>query len=156
MQITEDEIYRSSSQFRLWSFTPDQLAAQRAETNKVAATRVKAAVQRQRAQRAKEGERSSVTGSESEINGSGVENGNGTVPEKEVDCLTVAEEQKLVNTFCERAIDLGNFFKFPIEVVVCFWTYSFAHLLYFENPAHHDSRPPASNFSNDSTSSTPP
>jgi cyclin H len=117
MRLTEDEIYRASSQFRLWSFTPEQLAAQRAETNKAAAIRVRAAVQRQRAQRAKEGELGNVTGSESDINGSGVENGNGTGPEKEVDCLTVAEEQKLVNTFCERAIDLGNFFKFPIEVV---------------------------------------
>jgi len=118
MHLTEDELYRSSSQFRLWSFTPQQLATIRSDTNKATIARVRAAHQRHRAQRLKEKEIASATntGSESEKTGSGVDNGVGE--EKEVDCLTVAEEQKLLNTFCERAIDLGTFLKFPIEVVV--------------------------------------
>ncbi|KAF2205833.1 cyclin-like protein [Delitschia confertaspora ATCC 74209] len=113
MRYTEDEVYRASSQFRLWSFTAEQLAAQRAETNKAAVERVKAAVHRQRAQRQKE----SVTGSESERNGSGVDNQAVNGVQKEVEYLTVAEEQKIVNHLAETLIKLGEHFRFPVEVV---------------------------------------
>ncbi|KAF2181651.1 cyclin-like protein [Zopfia rhizophila CBS 207.26] len=117
MKLTEDDLYRSSTQFKHWSFTPEQLASQRLKTNITASERVKAAVKRQRAQRLRQQDTAST--SESERNGSGIENGGNTpIPmDKEVNCLTVAEEQKLVNTFCERAIDLGTFFKFPTEVI---------------------------------------
>ncbi|ORY17636.1 cyclin-like protein [Clohesyomyces aquaticus] len=108
MKLTEDDLYRTSTQFKHWSFTPSQLAAQRLQTNIQASERVKAAVQRQRAQRAKQLDPASA--SESDRNGT-------PVPlDREVNCLTVAEEKKLVDTFCEKAIELGGFFKFPIEV----------------------------------------
>ena len=48
MSLTEDDIYRSSTQFRLWSFTPDALASLRATTNETAAARVVAAITRHR------------------------------------------------------------------------------------------------------------
>ncbi|KAF2474089.1 cyclin-like protein [Lindgomyces ingoldianus] len=108
MKLTEDDLYRASTQFKHWSFTPSQLAAQRQKTNIQASERVKAAVARQRAQRAKHFDTASA--SESERNGTPVPT------DRQVDCLTVAEEKKLVDTFCEKAIDLGGFFKFPIEV----------------------------------------
>lgn len=110
--LTEDDIYRTSSQFKNWNFTPEKLAAQRLTTNIQASERVKAAVARQRAQRQL---RLTDAASASEA-----ENG-GSTPvrmEGEVNCLTVAEEKRLVDTFCERAVELGNFLKFPIEVTV--------------------------------------
>lgn len=39
--LTEDGIYRLSSQYRLWTFTPTALLATRTETNRLAAERVK-------------------------------------------------------------------------------------------------------------------
>ncbi|KAF2136108.1 uncharacterized protein K452DRAFT_238056 [Aplosporella prunicola CBS 121167] len=41
MHLTEDELYRSSTQFRHWSFTPATLAAIRHATNAAAAERVR-------------------------------------------------------------------------------------------------------------------
>jgi cyclin H len=117
MKLTEDDIYRSSTQFKHWSFAPSALAKQRLETNIQASERVRAAVARQRAARALE----SQPVSESENGGSTPQTGSNTpIPrvEGEVHCLTVAEEKRLVDTFCERALELGNFLKFPIEVTV--------------------------------------
>lgn len=106
MRLTEDEIYRSSTQYRLWSFTPEALASLRSNTNKTAAERVKANVQRIRESRLKEGD------------GTGNSNGAPTASEKEVDCLTLDEEQKIVNYYCGALVALGNVFKQPIQVVV--------------------------------------
>ncbi|KMQ46659.1 hypothetical protein HL42_2649 [Trichophyton rubrum] len=46
--MLEDDIYRTSTQFRLWSFTEDSLRSIRANTNAVASERVRAAVRRAR------------------------------------------------------------------------------------------------------------
>lgn len=119
MKLTEDDIYRMSTQYKHWSFTPEQLAAQRLKTNIQASERVKANVARLRAERARQSENASA--SESERNGAGGESGSNTpIPgDKEVNCLTVAEEMKLVDVFCATALELGTFCKFPIEVTVC-------------------------------------
>lgn len=121
--MNEDERYRSSTQFRLWSFTPERLATQRAETNAIAAERVKEAIQRARiaASRA-----TSVTAS-----GSGetseVEQANGapskvisSVPADpaDVNCLTVEEELKLVEFYCRQTLQLGDHLKLPTDVKV--------------------------------------
>ncbi len=117
MKLTEDDLYRSSTQFRNWSFTSEQLAAQRIVTNTQASERVRANVARQRAQRALQAESDSI--------GSGVDNGSGAntpnvfASETEVDCLTVDEERKIVDDFCERSIKLGAHCGFPFEVTVC-------------------------------------
>lgn len=107
MKLTEDDIYRTSTQYSNWSFTPSRLASQRLTTNVQASERVKAAVARQRAARAE--------------TDSASENGSSTpIPKNsaEVNCLSVAEEKKLVDTFCEKALELGGFLKFPVEVTV--------------------------------------
>ena len=70
--MTEDDIYRSSTQYRQWSYTPNSLASLRATTNALAADRVKDAIQRLR-----------------------LEKGQANAQE-DVDFLTVEEEQKLV------------------------------------------------------------
>lgn len=46
MALTEDDIYRASTQFRLWSYTPESLASLRETTNKAASERVLAAIAR--------------------------------------------------------------------------------------------------------------
>ncbi|QIW99449.1 hypothetical protein AMS68_004967 [Peltaster fructicola] len=38
--LSEDEIYRTSSQYRLWSFSPEKLAAQRKKTHELAIERI--------------------------------------------------------------------------------------------------------------------
>ncbi|KAF2024904.1 cyclin-like protein [Setomelanomma holmii] len=115
MKLTEDDIYRTSTQYRFWSFTKEQLAAQRLRTNAQATERVKANVARLRAQRQQQADSDSVS--------SGVENGSGAntpLPDrssdlKEVDCLTAEEELKLVDEFCERAVALGQHCNFAME-----------------------------------------
>ena len=107
--MPEDERYRTSTQFRFWSFTPSSLHALREATNLNAANRVRAAVQRLREARAA----SSTETSEAE-------NGRATsaVPEGEVDCLTVDEELKLVAFYCRQTIQLGDHLKVPTDVKV--------------------------------------
>ncbi|KAF7194892.1 Cyclin CCL1 [Pseudocercospora fuligena] len=41
LHLSEDDIYRTSSQFRWWSFSPEQLAAQRRKTHELALARAK-------------------------------------------------------------------------------------------------------------------
>lgn len=116
MKVTEDEIYRSSTQFKHWSFTPAQLAAQRSTTNILATERVKANVARQRAQRAES------DGISSGMEGNGDSGANTpdavTSGRAEVDCLTAEEELSIVDEFCERAVKLGVHCKFGFNVIV--------------------------------------
>ncbi|KLJ05658.1 cyclin H, partial [Blastomyces silverae] len=44
--MLEDDIYRASSQYRLWSFTEESLRSIRDNTNAVASERVRAAIRR--------------------------------------------------------------------------------------------------------------
>lgn len=119
MHANEDFIYRTSSQYRNWSFTPAQLAEQRQRTNLQATERVKANVARQRADRNRQLDTASASETE-RGNGSGLDTGSSTpIPlDREVNCLTVAEEKRLLDYFCAQAQSLGNFLKFPIEVTV--------------------------------------
>ena len=71
MQLSEDDLYRTSTQFRNWSFTAAQLAAQRQTVNLQATERVKANVARIRAQRAQDA-------MDNDSVGSGVEKENGS------------------------------------------------------------------------------
>jgi cyclin H len=116
MKLSEDGLYRTSTQFKHWSFTAQQLAAQRVITNTQATERVKANVARQRAQRLQQAESDSLS--------SGMENGSGantplldrSSDVKEVDCLRADEELMIVDEFCERALALGTHCEFPTEV----------------------------------------
>jgi cyclin H len=118
MKLSEDDLYRTSTQFRNWSFTAAQLRAQRLQVNQQATERVKANVARIRAQRAQDA-------TENESLSSGVENGSGAnTPSTgmqtatEVNCLTAGDEMKIVDEFCERAVALGSHYRFPLNVVV--------------------------------------
>lgn len=92
--MTEDELYRTSTQYRLWSYTPDGLAALRAKTNILAAERVRSAVRRSRNQHENE------------------------ALDMALDCLTVKEEQKLVDFYCVKAMELADFCEFPTNIKV--------------------------------------
>jgi cyclin H len=97
--MTEDAAYRSSTQYKLWSFTPAQISAFRASTNALAASRVRAAIKR-----AREAQKL---------------NNEDVGEEKEVDCLTVSEEERLVGYYCGKTMELADLFEFPTNVKVC-------------------------------------
>lgn len=111
--MNEDDIYRTSTQYRLWSFTPDSLASLRSTTNSLAADRVRAAIKRLR--------QSQTSGTDAPA---AHENGgqSGTVKRLQeqnvVDCLSVEEEKMLVGYYCLKAMELADFCDFPTNVKV--------------------------------------
>ncbi|SLM39531.1 CyclinH/Ccl1 [Lasallia pustulata] len=111
--MNEDDIYRTSTQYRLWSFTPDSLASLRSTTNSLAADRVRAAIKRLR--------QSQASGSDAPA---AHENGgqSGTVKRLQeqnvIDCLSVEEEKMLVGYYCSKAMELADFCDFPTNVKV--------------------------------------
>ena len=108
--MIEDDIYRSSSQFRFWSFTEESLKSLRATTNAIASERVRAALRRAREVRQSA---ASATGTPttSEAEGKGGE-------EKNIECLTPEEEQDLVRYYCEKTVELGETYKPPMPSIV--------------------------------------
>ncbi|KPI41525.1 Cyclin CCL1 [Cyphellophora attinorum] len=94
--MIEDELYRSSTQYRKWSFTPAQLAEQRKETNEYAAAKVRAAFQRARA---------STT--------SAKENGDEATADADMETLTVEEELTIVNWGCGKIEEMGTALRLP-------------------------------------------
>lgn len=108
--MSEDERYRASTQFRLWSYTPASLEALRTTTNRIAADRVREAVRRVRQSRtASSTDTSEAEGSRSVS----------ALPEGDVDCLTVEEELKLLVFYCRQTLQLGDHLKVPTDVKVC-------------------------------------
>lgn len=101
--MAEDDSYRGSTQFRLWSFTPTALDSLRSSTNALAAERVRAAVKRAGA---------------SQDGASRDSNKPAANPEVEIDCLTPSEERKLVTFYCKQTMDLADFCSFPTSVKV--------------------------------------
>ncbi|KAL9129703.1 MAG: hypothetical protein Q9217_001906 [Psora testacea] len=97
--LSEDDIYRTSTQYRLWAFNPESLASSRSTTNSLAADRVRAAMRCVREQKVAD-------------DGSNTESGDAAM----VDCLTVDEEQKLVGFYCIKAMQLADFCDFPTNV----------------------------------------
>ena len=154
--MTEDDLYRSSSQYRYWSFTPEALEQLRASTNAAAAARVKAAIKRSGG---KTNEQSNSNGaSQSATNGE--VNGRGS--ERDVECLTVEEEAKLVQYYCTLCLRLGDSFDFPVPINVKVRSYSLlppfplSPFLVLHLPSIMIYRLPPSNLSNASTSPIPP
>ncbi|KAI9807387.1 MAG: hypothetical protein M1833_000131 [Piccolia ochrophora] len=117
--MTEDEAYRSSTQYRLWSFAPTSLASLRATTNDLAAHRVRAAIRRAREARSNGDLTPDVTGDGSSSNDAGKDGVDGMPGSGElddIDCLTVDEDLKLVGYYCAKAMDLADFCSFPTNV----------------------------------------
>lgn len=100
--MREDDIYRTSTQYRLWSFTKENLDSIRANSNAVASARVRDAVRR-----AQEARRTSATsGSDEATNG------------REIECLTPDDELELVQYYCEKTLELGDEYKPPLPTTV--------------------------------------
>ena len=107
--LTEDDIYRTSTQYRLWSFTRESLSSLRSATNQSAADGVRAALKSIHSQQ---------TAGESEGQSSHDEANRPTNYVKEVDCLTVEEELKLVGFYCVKTMQFADFCEFPTNVKV--------------------------------------
>jgi cyclin H len=104
--MTEDDIYRTSTQYRLWSFTLESLSAQRYRTNALAAEGARAAIRTVHAN----------ASSQTEDSGEKLQ----AEESQEVDCLSVEEELKLVGYYCIQAIKLADFCDFPTNVKVTY------------------------------------
>ncbi|KAI1007319.1 hypothetical protein K3495_g900 [Podosphaera aphanis] len=105
--LSEDERYRTSTQYRLWSYTPQALFDLRSTTNQIAADRVREAVRRVR-----EAQNTATKFGDAETGSADVT----PVPEGEVECLTVDEELKLVAFYCRQTIQLGDHLGLPTDV----------------------------------------
>lgn len=124
--MTEDEIYRASTQYRLWNFTPEQLEERRTNTNALAVKQTRAAFKRKRDLQAQlSSADASATTSEAEGNVNGNGNGiNGAAKAdvEEVECLTPDEEKRMVEYICfnllEMVIEQQRFGDMPIHVAV--------------------------------------
>lgn len=86
-RLSEDDIYRTSTQYRLWSFSPAQLAAQRRKTHELALARAR--------------QYASQDGAS-----------NGGMPE----CLTEEEEMRLVQGYCDTVRKACDHLRWPIHV----------------------------------------
>jgi cyclin H len=111
--MTEDEIYRSSSQYRLWSFTPEALKSLRDNTNAAAAARVKAAIKRKEA-RHDHNDGVAGTASNDDADGSNM----AQEAYSAIECLTPYEEGKLVQYYCSACISMSDSFDFPVPINV--------------------------------------
>ncbi|OGE56969.1 hypothetical protein PENARI_c002G00004 [Penicillium arizonense] len=110
--MIEDDIYRTSSQYRLWSYTEASLQSLRATTNAVASERVRAALRR--ARETQPSAASSAAGTPqpgSDVDGKSNE-------EKPIECLTPEEELVLVRYYCEKTLELGETYKPPLPTMV--------------------------------------
>ncbi|KAJ5470533.1 hypothetical protein N7530_007890 [Penicillium desertorum] len=110
--MIEDDIYRASSQYRLWSYTEPSLQSLRATTNAVASERVRAALRRSR--EAHQSTATSAAGTPLPESSTEVKNKD----EKDVECLTPEEELVLVRYYCEKTLELGETYKPPIPTMV--------------------------------------
>lgn len=91
--LTEDDIYRTSSQFRLWSFSPESLAERRRKTHEIAIERI----ERQRNHGA-----------------NGASNGE----QEKADYLTEEEELRLVQRYCDMIRVTNDHLNWPANVKV--------------------------------------
>jgi hypothetical protein len=98
--LTEDDIYRTSSQFRVWSFSPESLAERRRKTHEIAIERI----ERQR--------------NKSGANGASSNGENGQPHEEKLDYLTEEEELRLVQRYCDMIRATNDHLSWPANVKV--------------------------------------
>lgn len=118
--MLEDEIYRTSSQYRLWSFTEDALTTTRRNTNAIASKRVRTAIRRAQDTRQSTTTTPSSIGTPNpnESSDKAADSKNGEQQEKEIECLTPEEELELVRYYCEKTMELGNEYEPPLPTTV--------------------------------------
>ena len=109
--MIEDEFYRTSSQYRMWSFTEDSLRSLRVTTNALASDRVRAAIRR-----ARDGQQTANSATSTpNLTGSDTDTKR---DETSVDCLTPEEEEDLVRYYCEQTVELGERYEPPLPTIV--------------------------------------
>lgn len=106
----EDAIYTTSTQYRLFTFTPKQLSELRHATNKAATEKITESIKSARAAAAL----SSANVSPGHLSG-GVSD---AADDEEIDCPTAEEELKFVAYYCVKCMQLSDHFKFPSNVKV--------------------------------------
>ncbi|OKL57685.1 hypothetical protein UA08_07083 [Talaromyces atroroseus] len=113
--MIEDEIYKASTQFRIWSFTKESLHSLRANTNAVASERLRAVQHR-----AREAPRSATPSTSGNLtpNPSDNETKVEAVLGKDIECLSAEEELMFVRYYCEQALELGDNYKPPLPTMV--------------------------------------
>lgn len=130
--MDEDARYRTSSQYRNWSFTPHSLHALRSQTNALAIERNKASFARRAAQNNASNDTSGVgtpahggtpaasDGASTPAQGNGglVGPGGGPGGVEEIQFLTVEEELKLLRVFGGKVLEIGDHLKLPTDIKV--------------------------------------
>ena len=111
--LTEDDIHRTSSQFRVWSFSPESLAERRRRTHEIAIERIEG-------QRRKNNNNNNNNNNTNGASPSSSSNGqNGTSHEEEkVDYLTEEEELRLVQRYCDMIRATNDHLSWPANVKV--------------------------------------
>uniref|UniRef100_A0A093V2D1 Cyclin CCL1 n=1 Tax=Talaromyces marneffei PM1 TaxID=1077442 RepID=A0A093V2D1_TALMA len=113
--MIEDEIYKTSTQFRIWSYTKESLKSLRENTNAAACERLRAAQNR-----AREAPRSATPSTSGNLtpNPSDGDSKVEAALGKDVDCLSAEEELMFVRYYCEQALELGNNYKPALPTMV--------------------------------------
>jgi hypothetical protein len=106
--MIEDEAYRTSSQYRYWSYTREALASLRHDTNHFASARVRTAIKR-----ARDATRPPY---DSKIDLG--KSGQGDSDNFTIDTLTVQEELKIVSWFSSKIIEVGGAMEPPIPMEI--------------------------------------
>lgn len=103
--VTEDELYRSSSQFRIWNFTPTKLAALRSKANSLAKQHITAATRRRRKAGAHSVEGAQVKSENQE-------------DEVHIDFLTADEERTMVEFYCYNTLSMVEAVEWELDPIV--------------------------------------
>lgn len=113
--MIEDEIYKTSTQFRIWSYTKESLKSLRANTNAAACERLRAAQSR-----AREAPRSATPSTSGNLtpNPSDGDSKVEAALGKDVDCLSAEDELMFVRYYCEQALELGDNYKPALPTMV--------------------------------------
>ncbi|KAI1944227.1 hypothetical protein LOZ52_000352 [Ophidiomyces ophidiicola] len=111
--MPEDDRYRTSSQFRLWSFTKEGLTSIRAKTNANACKRVKRA----------------------SVNQPDAEKGTVGHSDLDIDCLLPEEELELVQYYCEKTLELADEYQPPLPTTVRATAIQYIRRFYLTNSA---------------------
>ncbi|KAL3235026.1 Uncharacterized protein RNJ44_02814 [Nakaseomyces bracarensis] len=99
-RLTDDDLYRHSSQFRFWSFTPLKLQAQRDETNRRAVTQIQEKLQNFK------------DANKDDLNEDVLK-----VIDSKAQPVNSAEELKLVNFYAQKVQVIAQKMGLPTEVV---------------------------------------
>jgi cyclin H len=119
--MIEDDVYRTSTQYRYWSYTPQQLAETRKQTNELASEKVRAAFRR--SSKVSNGD---AAGEKDDIRGGdAADEDEMELDDVVVDTLTVEEELKIVEWGCGKIIEMGEAMRPRVPGGVVVWYISF-------------------------------